>query len=384
MKNTSPFLYIFFLTSTLVFTSCNTSEKSSEITQEATESDLIFVSREQFKSNGMELGQPEYKLFPEILPVSGMVDVPPENRATVSAIQGGFVNDFGLLIGDRVRKGQRIVTLENPEFLQLQQQYLENLEQLPFLKSEYERQKTLLEEKISSEKLFLQAESQYRMAVARTLSLEQQLKLLHIDPKAVANGQLSSQSSVYAPIGGYITRVNVQKGSYVSPASEIVEIIDSEHLHLELTVYEKDVQHLKIGQNIQFSLPEVSDKTFAAEVHLIGTSLDEDRTVKVHAHLKDETQANFLVGMFVRANIEIAGENQEETLALPETAVITAAGTAYILVLDSENEEGYYFRQEKVTAGQGLQQFIPITEGAGLNSEDKILIQGAFNLISPL
>jgi cobalt-zinc-cadmium efflux system membrane fusion protein len=383
MKPISRLLYIFFLTASLTFLSCNEGEKSSDNAPETPETDQIFVSREQFQSNAMALGEPKYMSFPEILPVSGMVDVPPENRATVSAISGGFVKNFGLLIGDRVRKGQRIVTLENPEFLQLQQQYLENQGEIPFLKSEYERQKTLLEEKISSEKLFLQAESKYRTSMARSLSLEQQLRLLNIDPKAVSDGKLSAQSSIYAPLDGYITRVNVQMGSYVSQASEIVEIINSNHLHLELTVFEKDVQRLQIGQRIVFSLPEVSEATYEANIHLIGTSLDENRTVKVHAHLKNESETGFLVGMFVRANIEIELENQGETLALPETAVIDAAGTSHILVLESENEAGYTFRQVSVAAGQALDSYVPISGETELNVKSKVLIRGAFNLISP-
>ena len=384
MKHLSHLLYTLLLTATLSFISCNEGGKTEENTTPEPEGEGIFVSREQFNANAMTLGQPELKTFPEVLPVSGVVDVPPENRATVSAISGGFVREFGLLIGDRVRKGQRIATLENPEFLQLQQQYLENLEQLPFLKSEFERQKTLFEEKISSEKLYLQAQSQYRTALAVSLSLEQQLKLLNIDPKAVAAGHLSSQSSIYAPLDGYITKVNVQKGTYVSSASEIVEIINSDHLHLELTVFEKDVQRLQVGQPISFTLPEVSKTSYEAEVHLIGTSLDTDRTVKVHAHLKDESKGNFLVGMFVRANIEIAGENQEESLALPESAVISAAGTAYVLVLESESDAGYTFSQITVSTGQTLDGYVPVSGGTALNRQQKVLTQGAFNLVSPL
>lgn len=362
---------------------CNSSDKTAEPAADTSADDVIFVSREQFQSNGMALGLAEQRSFPEVLQVSGMIDVPPENRASVSAFSGGFVRDFTLLIGDKVRKGQKIVTLENPEFVQLQEQYLENLGQLPYLKSELERQKTLFEEKISSEKLYLQAESQYRMAVAKSLSLERQLELLNLNPEAVAAGKISSQSTVFAPLDGYITKVSVQKGTYVSPATEIVEIINSEHLHLELTVFEKNVQQISVGQAIQFSLPEVSDAQYEASVHLVGTALDENRTVKVHAHLKDESEANFLVGMFVRASIELNGQKQEPLMALPETAVIAAGNSAYILVLDQETEEGYTFRQLEVKAGISRDAFTALQKGNGLQVQDKVLVRGAFNLISP-
>lgn len=368
----------------LLLGACNSSDKTAEPAVEATTADdVIFVSREQFESNDMALGSAELKSFPDVLQVSGIIDVPPENRASVSAIGGGFVRDFTLLIGDKVRKGQKIVSLENPEFVQLQQQYLENLGQLPYLKSELERQKTLFEEKISSEKLYLQAESQYRMAVAKSLSLERQLELLNINPESVAAGKISSQSTVFSPLNGYITKVNVQKGTYVSPATEIVEIIDSEHLHLELTVFEKDIQQISVGQAIWFSLPEISNTQYKANVHLVGTALDENRTVKVHAHLKDESETNFLVGMFVRASIELDGQSKEPLMALPETAVIATGNTAHILVLEQETAEGFTFRQVEVEAGTSRDSFTALQKGSGLQIQDKVLVRGAFNLISP-
>ncbi|HSR60268.1 MAG TPA: efflux RND transporter periplasmic adaptor subunit [Robiginitalea sp.] len=361
--------------------SCNRADKSSAASDPAADDSLIHLSVEQFESNSMVLGQPVTRDFPEVLQVSGTIDVPPENRASVSAVSGGFVRDFSLLIGDRVRQGQRIVTLENPEFLELQQQYLETVEQLPFLESEFQRQKILLEEQISSEKLFLQAESQYRTALARSNGLRRQLELLHISPKSVEAGELSSLSPVLAPIDGSVTAVNVRKGSFVSPATEIVEIINSDHIHLELTVYEKDVQRVRIGQDIRFSLPELSDSLYDARVHLIGTALDENRTVKVHAHLKEEKEAHFLVGMFVRAQIEIEGAGQQQYLAVPETAVISIGGASYLLILEESSETGYAFRQVQVAVGPALQGYIALEPESGLSESSQVLLQGAFNLV---
>lgn len=363
--------------------SCNGSDKSAAGSGSEPDDGLIHVSKAQFDTNGMQLGQPALRVFPEVLQVSGTIDVPPENRAAISAVSGGFVRDFSLLIGDHVRRGQRIVTLENPEFLQLQQQYLETREQLPYLKSEFERQKTLFEERISSEKLFLQAESQYRTALARVNSLGRQLELLNISPKTVEAGQLSSLSTVYSPIDGYITQANVRKGSFVSPATEIVEVVNSEHLHLELTAYEKDVQHIRVGQDIHFSLPELSDTIYDAKVYLIGTALDENRTVKVHAHLKDERQAHFLVGMYVRAQIELNGATEQEYLALPETAIIATGGASYLLVLEESSEAGYAFRQVVVPVGPTTGGYTALEAGSGLDPNSRVLVQGAFNLIGP-
>ena len=384
MKPIANIRSLALLTLAILFLSCNGSDKPAAGSGAEPDDGLIHVSKAQFEANGMRLGQIASRAFPEVLQVSGTVDVPPESRAAVSAVSGGFVRDFTLLVGDRVRRGQRIVTLENPEFLQLQQQYLETREQLPYLKSEYERQKTLFEERISSEKLFLQAESQYRTALARVNSLGQQLELLNISPKTVESGQLSSLSPVFSPIDGYITQANVRKGSFVSPATEIVEVVNSDHLHLELTVYEKDVQRIRVGQSIRFSLPELSDTLYDARVYLTGTALDENRTVKVHAHLQDEKQAHFLVGMFVRAEIELGGTTPQEYMALPETAIISTGGAAYIMVLENSSDKGYAFRQVKVAVGPTTLGYTALQDGSGLDESTQVLVQGAFNLVGAL
>ncbi|WP_041326904.1 efflux RND transporter periplasmic adaptor subunit [Robiginitalea biformata] len=379
---------------------CNSRENpAGNLADREPAGDIVLISPEQFDGNGMQLGHPQMRNFAEILEVSGTIDVPPENRAVVSAVRGGFVKSISLLVGDRVRKGQRIAALENPEFLQLQQDYLETREQLPYKKAEYRRQKTLYGEKISSEKSYLQAESDYKTALARLGGLGSQLKLLNFDPETLEPGNLRAESQVYAPIAGSVTQVNVIKGAFVSQATEIVEIVDDDHIHLELTVYEKDIGKLRIGQPIRFSLPEQSGQQYNAEVYLIGTSIGPDRTVKVHAHLAEATGANLLVGMFVRAQIELGdpgtGENSGSTsvtgardnaspsamLSLPEGAVVTQGGQSYILVLEEQREDGYRMRQIPISTGQKARGFVAVT-GDGLSRETTVLVRGAFSLIA--
>jgi len=150
-----------------------------------------------------------------------------------------------------VRKGQVLVTLENPEFIKLQQEYLEVNEQLSYLKSEYNRQVSMKAENITSQKSFLKAESDYKTAVAKHTGLDKQLRMLHISPSIVRSGTISSVVSIYAPISGSITKVNISKGSYLSPATEILEIIDTDHIHLELSVFVEGYYEDKKGQEIR-------------------------------------------------------------------------------------------------------------------------------------
>lgn len=366
----------------LVFTllSCgNKQEKNAQDQTQAEETvdDRIFVSKEQFQHGKMIVGSLKEKPFPITVQTNGMIDVPPENRAVVNSIMGGYIKTTPLLVGDRVKKGQALVTIENPDFITLQQDYMEVKEQLTYLKSEFERQKTMVVENITSQKSFLQSESTYKQAIARYNGLRKQLEMLNISPLRVEGGNISSLVSIYAPISGSITKVNVTRGTYVSPATAILEIINNDHIHLELSVFEKDIMKLKKGQIIKFKIPEASKEIYKAEVHLIGTNIQENRTVKVHGHLENESEANFLTGMFVEADIVTESTS---SLALPETALVEVDNVMYGLIMDEETENGYYFKQEKIDVASKYNGFLSISNlQENINSE--FLLKGTFNLI---
>jgi len=380
MKKLSKIIVIIGLP-LLFLTSCGDSERKTMETNnteiEASEG-LVKLTEDQFQSAGMALGSLEEKQFPVIVPANGMIDVPPENKAVVNATMGGYIKRTPLLIGDVVKKGQMLVTLENPEFVTLQQEYMEVKQQLGYLKSEYDRQKTLREENITSQKSFLKAESEYQSANVRYNGLKKQLQMLNISPSEVEKGNISSIATIFAPISGSITKVNVSKGSYVSPASPILEIIDNDHIHLELSVFEKDILKIKKGQPIQFKIPEASEEIFKAEVYLIGTSIGENRTIKVHGHLHDESQNSFLTGMFV--NAEIITDSAQER-ALPSEAVITLDDRSYVLVLNKNENGNRYFDQVEVEIGTAFDGFTAIKPSDKFQSDSRFLVKGAFDLI---
>ncbi len=360
--------------------SCGNKEKQSieSVASEANTDNRIQVTQEQFDQNNMSLGQIKENEFPIIVTTSGMIDVPPENRAVVSATMGGYIKTTPLLIGDKVRKGQLLVTIENPEFVALQQEYMEVNGQLSYLKAEFERQQTMVAENISSQKSFLKAESDYKTGVAKYNGLKKQMGMLNISVEQVEKGIISTVASIYAPIAGSITSVNVSKGTFVSPSTSIMEIINNDHIHLELSVFEKDIMKIKKGQLVEFRIPEASSDIYKAEVHLVGTSIDDNRTIKVHAHLEDEKVTNFLTGMFVEANIITDSSTQ---MSLPTDAIGVIDDQSYVLLLDETKEGSYYFKQVQVKTQGSYQNITAFDETASFGQEAQFLTKGAFSLI---
>ena len=371
-------IYIFLFLLTIV--SCGKSEKNTEAEVDlVTNDNLIIVSQAQFESEKMELGTLTDQSFDEIVKANGFIDVPPQNKANISTFIGGFVKRTPLLIGDKVKKGQLVVTLENTEFIEVQQQYLEVAERLNYLKSEFERQEILYNEKITSQKNYLKAESTYKSSLAHFNGLRKKIRMMNLNPSSIEQGKISSTINIYAPITGYVTKVNVSNGSYVSPSDEIIQIVNTDHIHLELSVFEKDILKIKKEQVINFKIPEASDEIFKADVHLAGTSIDEeDRTIKVHGHIDDDENTNFVTGMFVDAEIITESKNG---LALPKNAIAEIDGNYYTLVLKNQKGNNYIFDKIKLDIGKQSENYIQILNTNDLKDK-KVLTVGSFMLFS--
>ncbi|TYA60061.1 efflux RND transporter periplasmic adaptor subunit [Formosa maritima] len=373
MKN----LYILLFS--MVFVACVNSEKNIETVVEVeTSTEEITVNKQQFEGEKMTFGSLSEEEFNEIVKANGMIDVPPHNKSSVTSFIGGYITKTPLLVGDKVEKGQILVTLENPEYVEIQQNYLEVAEQLNYLKSEFTRQKTLFDENITSQKNFLKAESTYKSNLAHFNGLRKKLEMMHINPTLVEQGQISSTINLYAAITGYVTNINVSNGTYVSPADIVMEIVDTDHIHLELSVFEKDILKIKKDQVIRFKIPEASNDTFMAEVHLVGTTIDEkSRRVKVHGHI-DNTQTNFIVGMFVEAEIIV---HSNKSLALPKEAILNVESDFIVLILKDETDTEYHLEKVKIDQGKETETFVEVLNSGDLKDK-QIITKGTYMLLS--
>lgn len=341
-------------------------------------SSSITVTKLQFNAANMEIQTPTQEVFNVTVKASGKIDVPPQNRAKVAAFIGGYVKSTALLIGDKVKKGQALLTLENTIFLDIQKEYLDVVEQITYLKSEFQRQKALYDEQITSQKNYLKAESDFRRAQGMYQSLRNKLLLLNINPNQVEQGKLTTTITIYAPIAGYISVMNANLGMLVSPSDVILEIVNNNDLHVELAVFEKDILKIHEGQGIDFIVPEASKDVFLAKVHLVGKSIEgNDRTINVHGHLDENIKQKLICGMFVEADIIIASKKR---MALPIEALITENNTNFVLLLTNLKNGTAIFTKVAVIIGDKTEKFVEITPNNQINATSKILTKGAFEV----
>jgi cobalt-zinc-cadmium efflux system membrane fusion protein len=365
---------LFYITTiaTLLF-SCK-----QEVAEEKVIDDgLIRVTEAQFQSSKMEIGSPIEQDFDVTVKSSGKIDVPPQYRAKVTTFLGGYVKATKLLVGDKVAKGQALITLENTDYLDLQKDYVEVAEQINYLKSEFERQKTLYNEKITSQKNYLKAESDYRQAKGMYQGLREKLVLLNINPANVERGKFTSQITISAPISGDVTVMNANVGMFMSPSDVILEIVNTDYLHLNLSIFEKDILHVKQGQNITFTVPEASKEVFTSKVQLVGKSIEnKDRTISVFGTLSPETKEKLLSGMFVEATIVIS---TKKGWSIPNEAVIHENDNSYVLLLQND-KENYVFKKEVIKVGEINEHFTELIPTDKVNQHTKIVTKGSYEL----
>lgn len=362
----------------VLISACGT-ETASETEETTSNSQKVEVTKKQFDYGNMEVGKLTEEPFHRVITATGMLDVPPENKSTVSAYFGGYVKNISLIQGQKITKGQTLLTLENPDYIQVQQDYLETKSQLGYLKSDYERQKELAADNVSSKKTYLKAESDYQMTLAKYESLKKKLELMNISPSSVSSLNIRTTIVVTAPISGYVTSVLATKGMFLNPSDIALTIMNTDHMHVELNIFEQDLAKVKIGQEISFRLQN-DDQKYAATVYLVNKAIDvENRIIKVHCHLVNEEQTRkFTPGMYVEAEIYASTDS---TFALPIDAVISAEKRSYVLVKESLKNGNYSFLRKEVKVGQTNNEYIEIRNANNFDKNAEFLTKGAFNLI---
>lgn len=315
----------------LLFLLAGCSSKENKAPENKTEEPVetvVTLTDAQIKNAGIEAGKALLGNMSSTLKVNGVVDVPPQNMVSVSFPLGGYLKSTHLLPGMKVNKGQSIAIMQDQALIQMQQDYLVAKSKVYFLQKEYDRQKELNQTKTSSDKVFEQVASDYQMEKVILSSLKEKLLMVGLNPNTLTENNISSAISIHSPIDGYVSAVNVNIGKYVNPADVLFELVNPSDLHLALTVFEKDLQYLQIGQKIKAHLVNSPDKTYEAEIILISKNLDNNRSALVHCHF-EKANHDLLPGMFLNADVEITNN---AALTVPEDAVVRFADKQYVFI----------------------------------------------------
>lgn len=353
---------------------CGNQKHKEEKAPEEPVVDEVTFTEAQKKNAALQVGAIEQKQISSVLKLNGKIDVPPQNIVSVSVPLGGYLKGTKLLPGMYVRQGESIATVEDPQYIQLQQDYLTARARFAFLDSEYIRQRELNKGKAASDKVFQQAEADYNAQKVLINALAQRLKLVGIEPSRLNENNISRSVSIHAPINGYVSKVNVNIGKYVSPTEVLFELINPTDIHLSLKVFEKDLDKLFIGQKLVAYTNNEPDKKYNCEIILISRDLSTDHAAEVHCHF-EEYDKKLLPGMYMNAVLQVANNR---TWALPEGAVVRFENKHYIFLA-----KGNKYTMTEVKTGESELGYVEILEGENFKGQD-IVIKNAYSILMAL
>ena len=368
--------FAILLSTVLYLTSCSTPEQPAEQAATVADVNTVTLTPEQFKNAGIATGRMDRRSLGVLLPVQGVVDVPPQNLVSVSAPLGGYVRSTDLLPGMEVQKGQSLALLEDARFIQLQQDYLVAKGRVELLTKDHERQLALNATKTASDKVLQEVATELNTQRITLRAMAEQLRLIGIDPEQLTAETISRSVALRSPIHGWVSSVKVNIGRYVQPTDVLFELVDPMDIHLALTLFEKDLPKVRVGQEVHARPTAHPEDEYEAEVILLGRSLDSDRSTVVHCHFT-KAPKDLVPGMAMSAVLE---SHTDSVWCVPEEAVVrTGDGQAVFIV----SAEGGYTLVPVVTGAQEY-GYLEIVEPAAALQQRPVVVKGTYTLLSAL
>lgn len=370
---------IFAIAGISLMLACTTNKKeeqkvvASSMKQDSTILNVVRLTAAQLKTANLTTGQVQNRDMHQVLKVNGLIDVPPSNIVSISIPLGGYLKKTNLIPGMFVKKGALLAVIEDPIYIQLQQDYLTAKSRLAYLEADYIRQQDLNMTKSTSDKIYQLAKSDFESQKYLVKSLQEKLKLIGIDPTQLNETSISRSINFNAPIGGYVTKVNVNIGKYVTPTDVLFEIVDPSDLHVRLIVYENDVSNLKIGNEVIFTTNNDISKKYVAHVAVITPNINEERTTDVHCHLVNEN-VRLYPGTYVNAEITL---NNAKVDALPEESIVKWENKPFVFVKQPDQT----YKLVAVELGVSTNGFIEIK--TNLKGQE-IVLKNAYTLLMKL
>ena len=358
----------------ILLAACRQKENAVEATVKASEEFSASLTPAQYKNAGIETGKIEQREISSILKVNGKIDVPPQNMVSISVPLGGYLKTTQLLPGIHVSKGQVIAVMQDQQYIQLQQDYLTAKASISFVENEYNRQRDLNKSQASSDKVFQQAEADFKRQRILITSLAAKLQLAGINVNKISETNVNSSINIYSPINGFVSKVNVNIGKYVSPTDVLFELINPLDIHLNLKVFEKSLDKLYIGQKLITYTNNHPEKKYSCKVILIGKDLNMEGNTEVHCHF-EVYDKSLVPGTYMNAEIEV---KNKLAFALPSDAIVRFEGKQFVYKVKGTNQ----FEMVEVTVGESENGFteIVLKPDSELPSAD-FVIKGAYSIL---
>lgn len=341
----------------------------------------LTLTNKQLNSLDIKIGTLTKRNMNGFIQVNGYLGVPPQNEAVVTTTLGANINSIQVIEGDKVKKGQVLAYVSHPDFIRLQTDYLQTFNSLQFLEQEYNRQKKLYDANVGSGRDYQLAKSKFLNAKGLAKGHESQLRLLGLSPKNVRTGNIAQVAPIRSSIDGFIEKVDIKTGQYVQPQKPLFEIVNTEHIHADLMVFEKDISAVKNGQLVKFKVEALGNKEMTAKIYSVGKSFEDGpKALHVHAEIENKDK-NLIPGMYINAQI-ITETNLEQ--ALPEDAIFQEGNTYYIFAAKKENDSTWEFIPKEVIVKYKSNGFVAFDFKETIDANVLVAQRGAYYLMAEM
>ncbi|WKJ90741.1 efflux RND transporter periplasmic adaptor subunit [Methylomonas montana] len=311
----------------------------------------------------------------ESLNLSARVELDQHRVARIGASVTGRITEINAMLGQNVKKGERLALLNSTELSQAQSDYLKATSQVNLRRITVKRAERLLESGVIAE-----AELQERQGVLTEAEVDlraasDRLRVMGMsetDLKRLDKQRsIHSFSPVTASIDGVVIERNVAIGQVVQPADSLYTVADLSQLWLVAEIPEQQAHWARQGDKALAEVPALPGQEVSGKLIYVADLVDADtRTVTVRMELANP-QRLFKPQMLATLKISKPGS---QTLTVPSQAVVRDNDKDYVFVQTAPTN----FELRPVRLGREEAQKRPLLEG--LKAGEKIVVSGAFHL----
>ncbi|MCE9572300.1 MAG: efflux RND transporter periplasmic adaptor subunit [Deltaproteobacteria bacterium] len=343
---------------------------------------LLHLTPEQLQTARIGFGRAERRAETAALVATGEVEPPADGVAQVSPRVAGRVARLTKGVGDQVKRGEVVAVIDSPELGRAKADFIAAAASATVAREGADRERSLFDQRISSEKELRLAEAEATRARADKEAAEVRLHTLGVSDDQLgalrADDHFSGSVAITAPMTGVVVSRSVSLGQHAEPQDPMFEIMDLRTVWISVDVYERDLAQVVLGQSVVVRVPAWPARTFTGTVAVIGAVVDHrSRTIKLRVVLPNADGA-LKPGMF--ATVEIAG-----TTGAPREGVYVAASAvqrdgqrSLVFVRRGPRD----FEPRVVEVGQVARDWIEITRG--VTAGEELATAGTFALKSEL
>jgi membrane fusion protein, heavy metal efflux system len=392
-RNTHPFLLALLLP--MMLSGC---KKSPDPPASAPAGQASATTAESLQNHSIELETVTPQSIAAAILATGKILVSEDRVAIIGPVHEGRLARLYAGQGSIVKKGQKLADLESSDIDEAEAEYLKALAdydnarrtsqaEVKLAQTTYDRTKMLYEKTITAGKNLQAAEHDLELAKATAESsiastkaalMSTRHRLIILGLKESDISALSSKPdsaavfSLVSPINGIVVERNATVGATVGSDANLFKIIDISSVWVDANVFEKDLERVRLGQEVKVSVPAFPESHFSGKVILVSSVVDpETRSVKVRTEVPNR-DGKLKPDMF--ANVEILTDVNRSAISIPQTALLNDGGQSVVFVA-----LGSSYERRVVTTGIQSNGRVEIRDG--LKAGDKVVIKGNYLLL---